>query len=487
MSKNIINKQKPLQSSLKKVCAAAVSVSLLAATLILTPPTDRAAAATIPNDIDSHWAKPYIERAIQDGLAKGYEDGSFRPQNHVTEAEFLAMLLRAYGVITPKDEHGSTWSYVYYTYGLELGWPLSFHNERGSFKRGQVANLLAVSVNGKAFGASESVQWLLDEGISQGRGSTPTIEGFAPQGNLTRAEALTFIYNVKAYTGSLSDKAVPKAAKPAVQDISIGDRADKLASLLGKPARVLAGEADSQWHIYHKDSRNFAMYGVAGGTVSAMYTMIPDLWHSASALRLGMTFGEAISAGGLTGSPNNDEYQYSRDGVQTTLFLDSHDRNKLIGVLVESADLQRPSNTSLSSAVLSDMELLLFELASAERVKRGVSPLIWDAKAAASARGHSKDMVARKFFRHENPDGASPFVRMKAQGITYGNAAENIAEGYADSLRAHYGWINSEGHRLNVLNDKLQRLGTGIAQKLEKTSRGTQSTLYYTQNFYTPL
>jgi uncharacterized protein YkwD len=89
-------------------------------------------------------------------------------------------------------------------------------------------------------------------------------------------------------------------------------------------------------------------------------------------------------------------------------------------------------------------------------------------------------MRSRDFFDHTNPDGLSPFDRMKTAGVQYHSAAENIAAGYPDSIFAHYGWINSKkGHRETLLDSSLKRLGTGV-------SVGGDYHVYYTQNFYTP-
>lgn len=98
--------------------------------------------------------------------------------------------------------------------------------------------------------------------------------------------------------------------------------------------------------------------------------------------------------------------------------------------------------------------------------------------AAAAGREHSKDMAVNNYFAHDNKNGESPFDRMERYGIVYRSAAENIAAGYMDAFRVHAGWMNSAGHRANVMNSKLERLGVGVYA-------GGSYGLYYTQNFYT--
>lgn len=128
------------------------------------------------------------------------------------------------------------------------------------------------------------------------------------------------------------------------------------------------------------------------------------------------------------------------------------------------------------SAVKWEHEVL--ELTNAEREKYGLKPLVWNEALAELARAHSKDMAERNFFDHYNPDGESPFDRMKAAGIQYMAAAENVAAGQASPEAVMDSWMNSQGHRANILNPKLEELGVGLA-------RGGGYGIYWTQNFAT--
>ncbi|PZE19616.1 CAP domain-containing protein [Paenibacillus xerothermodurans] len=131
-----------------------------------------------------------------------------------------------------------------------------------------------------------------------------------------------------------------------------------------------------------------------------------------------------------------------------------------------------------SSTLVSAYERQSFDLANAARAKLGMSPFAWDDRIAGTARKHSQDMAANDFFDHNNLQGASPFDRMKRDGIKIRAAAENIAAGQTSAIFAHHGWMNSEGHRKNLLSD-IKRLGVGVAF-------GGSMSIYYTQNFYTP-
>lgn len=128
---------------------------------------------------------------------------------------------------------------------------------------------------------------------------------------------------------------------------------------------------------------------------------------------------------------------------------------------------------------VSEFAVRVFDLTNQERINAGLEPFKWSDDLAAVAYAHSADMAARNFFSHNNPDGQTPFDRMRAYGISYTYAAENIAMGQRTPEAVVSGWMNSAGHRANILNPNLTHLGVGFYQ----TSGGTN---YWTQNFCTP-
>ncbi|MBK9975267.1 MAG: CAP domain-containing protein [Planctomycetes bacterium] len=118
-------------------------------------------------------------------------------------------------------------------------------------------------------------------------------------------------------------------------------------------------------------------------------------------------------------------------------------------------------------------------LVNQERANVGAPALTWNGPLAAVAQAHSADMAARNFFAHNNPDGQTPFDRMAAAGITYTAAAENIAAGYAEANAVMNGWMNSPGHKTNILNATYTEIGIGVKQ-------GGSFGTYWTQNFIHP-
>lgn len=108
-----------------------------------------------------------------------------------------------------------------------------------------------------------------------------------------------------------------------------------------------------------------------------------------------------------------------------------------------------------------DLELKMIDLVNRERAKAGLRPVRYDPEMTRVARAHSKDMFARGYFAHDNPDGKDPFDRMRAANVRFIAAGENLA--LAQTLEiAHTNLMNSPGHRANILKPQFGRLGIGI-------------------------
>ncbi|HHX74021.1 MAG TPA: hypothetical protein GX699_03870 [Firmicutes bacterium] len=100
-------------------------------------------------------------------------------------------------------------------------------------------------------------------------------------------------------------------------------------------------------------------------------------------------------------------------------------------------------------------------LVNAERAKAGLAPLKVDMALVKLARLKSEDMIKNGYFAHQSPTYGSPFEMMKAAGITYRIAGENLA-GAPTVERAHSGLMNSPGHRANILRPSFTHVGIGI-------------------------
>ncbi|MBT2420276.1 sigma-70 family RNA polymerase sigma factor [Streptomyces sp. ISL-22] len=125
--------------------------------------------------------------------------------------------------------------------------------------------------------------------------------------------------------------------------------------------------------------------------------------------------------------------------------------------------------------IATDTVAQVVALVNKERADAGCGPLAQDAQLNNAAQGHSEDMAARDFFDHTNPDGADPGQRITAAGYTWSTYAENIARGQQTPEAVMDSWMNSPGHRANILNCSFKDIGVGI----HKASGGP----WWTQNF----
>ncbi|MFD4371905.1 CAP domain-containing protein [Streptomyces sp. NPDC058486] len=104
----------------------------------------------------------------------------------------------------------------------------------------------------------------------------------------------------------------------------------------------------------------------------------------------------------------------------------------------------------------------VLSLVNAERAKAGCGPLTANATLTRAAQGHSDDMAARDYFDHTNPDGDGPGERVTAAGYPWSTYGENIAMGQTTPEQVMEGWMNSPGHRANILNCDFKELGVGV-------------------------
>lgn len=114
-----------------------------------------------------------------------------------------------------------------------------------------------------------------------------------------------------------------------------------------------------------------------------------------------------------------------------------------------------PTNTS------SAYEQQVIDLINEIRTQNGLSPLTENAALSRCARAKSQDMHDKGYFSHQSPTYGSPFDMMKQFGITYRTAGENIAMGQSTPQAVVNAWMNSEGHRANILNASFTQIGMG--------------------------
>ncbi|HEY1178313.1 MAG TPA: CAP domain-containing protein [Phytomonospora sp.] len=139
----------------------------------------------------------------------------------------------------------------------------------------------------------------------------------------------------------------------------------------------------------------------------------------------------------------------------------------------EKEDPPPPADEDLS--VMESLAAEAVRLTNVEREKAGCGAVKVNGELTDAAVGHSEDMARNDYFDHNSQDGRTPWDRAREAG--YDNAiGENIAAGYTSAAAVIEGWMNSEGHRANLLNCDARAIGLGVA-----SHGGGQ--LYWTQMF----
>ena len=133
------------------------------------------------------------------------------------------------------------------------------------------------------------------------------------------------------------------------------------------------------------------------------------------------------------------------------------------------AEVVKPQDSEFNAAY----EAEVVRLVNAERAKYGLAALTQDDGAQNVAHVRAKEIV--QSFSHTRPDGRTCFTAASDLGVTYRSAGENIAYGYATPAQVVNGWMNSEGHRKNILSASYTKIGVG--------SYSANGVMYWSQFF----
>lgn len=140
----------------------------------------------------------------------------------------------------------------------------------------------------------------------------------------------------------------------------------------------------------------------------------------------------------------------------------------------EKPEQERPEQENPIDANTS-IEKEVVRLVNIEREKAGLAPFTYSEELSKVARVKSKDMADNNYFSHNSPTYGDPFAMMREFGINYSYAGENIAKGYFSAESVVRGWMNSTGHRENILNPSFGTIGVGYVE--------SNGTTYWTQMF----
>ncbi|PBD76527.1 sporulation protein [Clostridioides difficile] len=187
---------------------------------------------------------------------------------------------------------------------------------------------------------------------------------------------------------------------------------------------------------------------------------------------------------GSTNKPNNNKPESNKpEDNNNSDSTDKPDNNKPESNKPEdnnnSDSTNKPddnNNSGSTSESFSAYQKEVVDLVNIERAKAGLNPLTLDSSISNVATKKSQDMIDNNYFSHNSPTYGSPFDMLKKFGISYKTAGENIAMGQKTPKEVVNAWMNSEGHRKNIMNPNFSKIGVGVAQK-------SGGSIYWTQIF----
>lgn len=384
---------------------------------------------------------------VSKGIVHGYEDGSFKLGRKVTRAEFAKMVMAEEMTELKETEVKGTfqdvsakhWAARYIEAAAAKGYVNGVG--KGRFKPNDYVTIQQVN---KVL----CVMAGMDK-LARQKGGYP--EGYNdiayeidlygelyvyPEDRATRGDVAVAIYNMSNYLKSTEFRLNGEGYK-------LGEAT---ADELGQPDEIIPADEGISWYVY--DTRTYEDFcAIAVNKDGRTVEIINE------------------SKNYLAGLDEKQEFL----GINRVL-RDENDNGRIHGVRISTPWNIR--DYSKGDKRLKGEEKLNFHLTNAFRVIHGKHILEWDDRASEAAYLHSKDMHDQGYFNHQSLDGSNCGERIRAQGLKGSFCGENIAMGYADAFDVHGGWVNSAGHRRNMLYDEYASMGVG--------SFGG----YYTQNFF---
>lgn len=284
----------------------------------------------------------------------------------------------------------------------------------------------------------------------------------------------------------------------------IGKPIEAVLQMYGEPSRVDLSAYDYSWWIYPREN-SYVQIGIEEDHVVTVYFIGEDvltplfyIGQPYEEINDTFTFQEQVS---FNVKSNSYQFNLSEEELTTRpllkidhvfiqLYFDTF-TNKLSGIRYLDGNTlvkHRPYSVVYRGELLEanplsgtewrqvekGVSLQILDITNEIRKRHQLNKLEWDDETSIVAFHHSEDMRINEYFSHTSPSHGELKDRLKKQGIFYQLAGENIAAKYVDAIAVVEGWLNSEGHRVNLLHEDFTHLGVGVYER------------YYTQNFITP-
>lgn len=307
----------------------------------------------------------------------------------------------------------------------------------------------------------------------------------------------------------LKDKKLTKDEKKELVSKSslakyINKNVSSLEKEFGKPVRIDPSEYGYQSYIFNPKNAGYMQVGVRNQKVQTIYALGNDL--NLEPYKIGMSAEKIFTDANLQSDlafyyqDNYYRFELSEEdlnihplvnlgsGVYAQLNFDRMTSklvsiryvNKLALIKLHPYEMTYQGDVFTETVspekrkkIDASEDQQIFEITNIIRDRYGVGTLLYNDRVATVAYNHSVDMKVNDYFDHESPKYGSLADRFSRANIPYKEAGENLAFNYIDAGAVVEGWLNSEGHRANLLNKSFKEVGNGTFQK------------YYTQNFLT--
>ena len=393
--------------------------------------------SNIFDDVPDAWYTDAVVWAASQGVVNGMGDGKFAPYLDITREQLAVILFR----------------YAEKKMDVSKRVNLNGYPDAGS-------------ISGYAL---EAMRWSVAEGIIGGTKLDNGQIALDPLGSATRAQvAVMMMRFVKLMNGEPIEKPDVPPVVLHEGDLQVGEEIyslgmsyEALTARAGTPDATLSTFAGYTCYVFGTDDyHEFLLAGVSGGKVVMLCS------SGSGFVYMNHRMGDSGVAFSSTSSCMVEAY-YDKNQAG----------NPLHCVRLTTADF-RYGNV-INDATLAGEAKINFFLVNAFREYHNTAPLVWSEPAVAAAQLHSQDMAEHNYFDHVSLDGRTPSKRMEDQGIAWRACGENIQAGWSDALEMHNGWVNSAGHRSNLLNGQFSYLGVGFAYSAASTYK-----IYATQDFW---
>lgn len=169
-------------------------VGLTVLTVVATSFSAELKFSDVPSN---YWAKDTIAWGVDQNIIQGYQDNTFKPDQNVTEAEFITMFINAFEGV--QETTNTYWASGYYEFAKKHNWAVNGYDDKRAastkINRTRVAEIVTGAV-GMNYSGEDAIRYMLTQGLAEGRGSTPSVSGFQGSSLLKRSEAVQFIKNL---------------------------------------------------------------------------------------------------------------------------------------------------------------------------------------------------------------------------------------------------------------------------------------------------